>query len=99
VAGESSDSGVKRSRSLASNFHGIPRSTRDADFVIELEPGKLQRLGEALPSDLKLQPQGSFEGVTGTTRYIVELVNLRRWATEHGTLALLDEIGKSIPPT
>jgi hypothetical protein len=24
---------------------------------------------------------------------------LRRWATEHGTLALLDEIGKSIPPT
>jgi len=22
--------------SLASNFHGIPRSTRDADFVVEL---------------------------------------------------------------
>ena len=25
--------------SLASNFHGIPRSTRDADFVVELAPG------------------------------------------------------------
>lgn len=61
--------------SLASNFHGIPRSTRDADFVIELVPGSLQRLGDALPSDLKLQLQGSFEVVTGTTRYIVELVN------------------------
>jgi hypothetical protein len=161
--------------SLASNFHGIPRSTRDADFVIELEPGKLQRLGEALPSGLQLQLRGSFEGVTGTTRYIVELVHspfvcelfvrsddphdqerfrrrqrvrvldhvafvasaedmivtklrwvneahrpkdredirnilavrgseldwdyLRRWATEHGTLVLLEEIGKSIPPT
>lgn len=61
--------------SLASNFHGIPRSTRDADFLIELVPGSLQRLGDALPSDLKLQLQGSFEVVTGTTRYIIELVN------------------------
>jgi hypothetical protein len=26
-------------------------------------------------------------------------VYLRRWATEHGTVALLEEIGKSIPPT
>jgi hypothetical protein len=59
--------------SLASNFHGIPRSTRDADFVVELEPGALRRLGESLPSGLRLQEQGAFEGVTGTTRYIIEL--------------------------
>jgi hypothetical protein len=61
--------------SLASNFHGIPRSTRDADFVIELVPGSLQRLSDALPLDLKLQRQGSFEAVTGTMRYVIELVN------------------------
>lgn len=61
--------------SLASNFHGIPRSTRDADFVVELEPGSLQRFADALPADLKLQRQGSFEAVTGTTRYVIDLVN------------------------
>jgi hypothetical protein len=61
--------------SLASNFHGIPRSTRDVDFVIELVPGGLQRLGDALPVDLKLQRQGSFEGVTGTMRYVIDLAN------------------------
>ena len=159
--------------SLASNFHGIPRSTRDADFVVELNPGDLQRLGRALPPDLTLQPQGAFEAVTGTTRYLVELVKspfvcelfvrsddphdqerfrrrlqvrvldrvafvaspedmivtklrwaqdahrakdredirnilavrgddldwsyLRRWATEHGTAALLEQIRESIP--
>ena len=26
--------------SLASNFHGIPRSTRDADFVVQLAPDR-----------------------------------------------------------
>jgi len=61
--------------SLASNFHGIPRSTRDADFVVELVPGSLQRLGDALPADLTLQRQGSFEAVTGTTRYVIDLVD------------------------
>ncbi|OFW26263.1 MAG: hypothetical protein A3H97_23360 [Acidobacteria bacterium RIFCSPLOWO2_02_FULL_65_29] len=59
--------------SLASNFHGIPRSTRDADFVVEVQPGGLDRLGDALPPGLALQRQGSFEVVTGTTRYLIEL--------------------------
>ncbi len=59
--------------SLASNFHGIPRSTRDADFVVEMPPGNLSHLGGALPPDLTLQRQGSFEAVTGTTRYLIEL--------------------------
>jgi hypothetical protein len=59
--------------SLASNFHGIPRSTRDADFVVELLPGSLDRFGAALPPDLTLHGQGAFEPVTGTTRYLIEL--------------------------
>lgn len=59
--------------SLASNFHGIPRSTRDADFVIELGTSTLRRLGEMLPAVLSVQPQASFETVTGTTRYVIVL--------------------------
>jgi hypothetical protein len=60
--------------SLASNFHGIPRSTRDADFVVDLLPGSLQRLTPQLPSELVLEPQGAFEGVTGTIRHMVTLI-------------------------
>ena len=60
--------------SLASNFHGIPRSTRDADFVVEFRTGSLQRLGSHLPSGLVLERQGAFEGVTGTVRHVITLV-------------------------
>lgn len=57
--------------SLASNFHGIPRSTRDADFVIDLAPGELAQLASQLPDVLILDSQGAF---TGTTRYVIRLV-------------------------
>lgn len=57
--------------SLASNFHGIPRSTQDADFVVQLEAGQLTRLEAALPPELRLESQGGFEAVTGTTRYLI----------------------------
>lgn len=59
--------------SLASNIHGIPRSTRDADIVVELDPGQLDRLATALPAGLTLQPQAAFEGVTGTIRHLITL--------------------------
>jgi hypothetical protein len=59
--------------SLASNFHGIPRSTRDADFVIELRSDTLRMLSSALPPGLTLQTQTGFEGVTGTTLFVIEL--------------------------
>ena len=47
--------------SLASNCHGIPRSTRDADFVVELPQGSLHRFGARLPPNLRLHPQGSLK--------------------------------------
>jgi len=59
--------------SLASNFHGVPRSTRDADVVVELTPGALERLSNALRPPLSLAAQGGFEAVTGTTRYLIVL--------------------------
>jgi hypothetical protein len=58
--------------SLATNFHGVPRSTRDADFVIQLPPGALGELRQRLAPPLRLDPQAGFEGVTGTTRHLVE---------------------------
>lgn len=61
--------------SLASNFHGIPRSTRDADFVVELSPDGLRRLAQHLPAELTLDRQGAFEAVTGTVRHLVALAN------------------------
>jgi hypothetical protein len=59
--------------SLASNFHGIPRATRDADFVIRLDQARIAEFVRALPADLHLEPQAAFEAVTGTTRYLVTL--------------------------
>jgi hypothetical protein len=38
--------------SVASNFHGIPRSVRDA-FVVQLPAGGLQRLAAELPAGLR----------------------------------------------
>jgi hypothetical protein len=57
--------------SLSSNFHGIPRATQDADFVVEVSPGVIGRLAESLPPPLALQPQAGFETVTGTLRYVI----------------------------
>lgn len=59
--------------SLASNFHGIPRATRDADFVMRLRGAQIADLAAALPAGLDLEPQAGFETVTGTTRYLVTL--------------------------
>ena len=59
--------------SLASNFHGIPRATRDADFLIQVGPGSMTALAAALPDALHLVSQAAFETVTGTTRYLVTL--------------------------
>jgi len=61
--------------SLASNFHGIPRATRDADFLIQIGPASIKALAEVLPDALRLEPQASFETVTGTARYLVTLRN------------------------
>ncbi|MPZ19779.1 MAG: hypothetical protein GEV06_17950 [Luteitalea sp.] len=59
--------------SLATNVHGVPRSTRDADFVVEVSPGALERLVATLGPAFRLNPQASFETITGTTRHVIEL--------------------------
>ena len=60
--------------SFSSNYYGIPRSTRDADFVAELDSGAVARLAERLGPQFRLDPQPSFEMVTMTLRHVVEIV-------------------------
>ena len=58
--------------SFSSNYYGIPRSTKDADFVAVLS-GKIGMLEAALGSGLELDAQTSFETVTGTLREIIRV--------------------------
>jgi hypothetical protein len=59
--------------SLATNFHGVPRSTQDADFVVQLTPEGLRAVADRLGDQFRLQPQTSFETITGTIRHIFRL--------------------------
>lgn len=56
--------------SLSSNAYGIPRSTKDADIVVVLKPGQLDALMAQVGTHFELDPQASFEAVTGTYRHI-----------------------------
>src|SRR5437016_6229362 len=57
--------------SFASNYYGIPRSTKDADFVVQLGSALGQEFGQRLGEKFILDPQLSFETVTGTYRQYV----------------------------
>ena len=55
--------------SFSSNVYGIPRSTKDADFVVQLEQTGIGAIGERLGPDFQLEAQMSFETITGTSRH------------------------------
>ncbi len=59
--------------SFAANHYGIPRSTQDADFVIELGSRRIADLVQRLGPDFQLDPQITFETITSTTRYALTL--------------------------
>ncbi len=56
---------------FAVNFHGIARSTHDADFVAVFSQAQVAAVMQKLGASFRLDPQISFESATGTTRYIV----------------------------
>ena len=60
--------------SYSTNVYGIPRSTQDADFVIELGETSIFELSRRLAPSIRIDPQLSFETVTMTRRYVAELV-------------------------
>jgi len=62
--------------SLSSNVYGIPRSTHDADFVIECAAELLPRLAAHLGSAYRLDPQMMFETATLTRRHVMNVVGV-----------------------
>jgi len=57
--------------SMSSNVHGFARSTKDIDLVVQTDSKSLDRLFDALKSSFDLDPQASFETITGTLRHIL----------------------------
>ena len=53
---------------FSSNFHGIPRSTKDADFVVQLSSPLDEAFVRTLGPEFEAEPQMSFETNTGTQR-------------------------------
>jgi hypothetical protein len=54
------------------NAYSIPRSTKDADFVVELQSGDLMRLANKLGPEFRLDRQMQFETITNTIRNVIE---------------------------
>lgn len=56
---------------LAGSMHGLTRSTKDADFVVELRDGSVADLARRFGPKFMLDPQVYFETITGTTRHVI----------------------------
>jgi hypothetical protein len=57
--------------SYSSNYWGRPRSTHDADFVVEISDEQISRLRAGLSPELQMDTQMSFETVTMHMRYVI----------------------------
>ncbi len=57
--------------SFSSNYHGVPRATKDADIVMEFDADSWSHLTQNLPEGMRLDPQGSFEMVTSTRKEVI----------------------------
>jgi hypothetical protein len=58
--------------SFSSNYYGVPRATKDADFVVQLRGGVGSDFAASLGPDFEIDPQLSFETNTGTYRQIIK---------------------------
>jgi hypothetical protein len=56
---------------FATNVYAEPRSTKDADFVLQLGDTPISKLASEIGSEFILDAQMSFETITSTTRYRV----------------------------
>lgn len=54
--------------SFSSNYHGIPRSTEDVDFVIQIEAARVAELAGRLGEPFEAEAQLTFETNTGTQK-------------------------------
>ncbi len=62
--------------SFSSNAYGEARSTKDADFVVKLEPGKRESFFDQLPPEFEVDYQVIFETITGHTRQIIKIPSI-----------------------
>ena len=58
--------------SFSSNYYGRPRSTKDADFVVQITADQFADIARELGPDFHVDRQMSFESVTMTTRYLID---------------------------
>ncbi|MDB6080143.1 MAG: hypothetical protein JWO82_3890 [Akkermansiaceae bacterium] len=63
--------------SFASNVYGIPRSTKDADFIVETSSERMDLLFDELKPPLRPDPQMLFESITSTRRWLIHLERSR----------------------
>jgi hypothetical protein len=61
--------------SLSSNFYGIPRATQDADFDVHFGKVAITSVAQLLAPSFRLDPQLTFETVTGITRHLLRAVD------------------------
>lgn len=59
--------------SYSSNFYGVPRSTKDADLVVNLDQADWKKLSSILPPGLELEQQSGFEMVTSTRKELIRM--------------------------
>ncbi len=59
--------------SFSTNLYGVPRSTQDADIVVQADAAGIARLRARLGPVLRWEPQASFETVTATTRHVLDV--------------------------
>jgi hypothetical protein len=59
--------------SYSSNFYGIPRSTKDADVVVNVDGVDWGMLTPLLPPEFELEQQSSFEMVTSTRKELIKI--------------------------
>ena len=62
--------------SFSSNYYGVARSTKDADFVVQLGSQSIRVITDRLGPQFRLDPQMSFETVTMTNRHIIDVVGI-----------------------
>lgn len=61
--------------SVSSNLYGIPRSTQDADFLLQFgSESVLETLMDHLGSSFRLDPQMAFKTATLSTRHNLEVI-------------------------
>jgi hypothetical protein len=57
--------------SFSSNFYGIPRATKDADLMIQISHEQRRSFLAKLPTEMKVDPQMTFETATATTKTLI----------------------------